>query len=112
MKKLLGLAVFLGLLYGAMVLAFYRNSDPADFADNLSLNNLNLAKRVGHFGIISLGAALVIIVGGIDLSIGSVVALSGTVLAILLVDPGFGWPPVLALAVVLAMGVVIGLIYG
>jgi ribose transport system permease protein len=34
------------------------------------------------------------------------------VLAILLVDPGFGWPPALAIAAVLAMGAVIGLMYG
>ena len=112
MKKLLGLAVFLSLLYGAMVLAVFRNSEPGDFADNLSLNNLNLAKRIGHFGIISLGAALVIIIGGIDLSIGSVVALSSTVLAILLMDPGYRWPPILAIITVLAIGALIGLVHG
>jgi ribose transport system permease protein len=79
---------------------------------SLSLNNANLGKRIGLYGIISLGAGLLIIAGGIDLSIGSVVALSATLTAILLTEPGYGWPPVLVLPVVLGMGVVIGLIHG
>ena len=38
--------------------------------------------------------------GGIDLSIGSVVVLSATVTAMLLTEPGYEWPPYLALAAV------------
>ena len=47
-------------------------------------NLSNLLRWTGMFGILSLGAAFVIITGGIDLSIGSVVALSGIVLMSLL----------------------------
>jgi ribose transport system permease protein len=104
MKKLLGLAVFLAILYGADVQAVP--------PDSLGQNNYVLAQRIGLYGIISLGAALTIIIGGIDLSIGSVIALSATVLAILLADPSYGWPPALAIAVVLIMGAGIGFIHG
>lgn len=44
----------------------------------------NLIQRVALFGFISIGAALVIITGGIDLSIGSVVGLIGVLLAMFL----------------------------
>ncbi|XAM00160.1 ABC transporter permease [Phycisphaeraceae bacterium D3-23] len=48
-------------------------------------NNLdNLLHWTALFGILTLGVAFVIITGGIDLSIGSVVALTGVVLAVLL----------------------------
>jgi ribose transport system permease protein len=102
MKKLLGLMVFLALLYAALLV----KAPP----ETLILNHKNLGQRVGEFGILSLGAALVIIVGGIDLSIGSVVALSATLLAILLRELHVFWP--LALLAVLAMGAAIGLING
>jgi ribose transport system permease protein len=104
MKKLLGLGLFLVLVYGALLVRVPK--------ENIHLNNYNLGIHIGHFGIISLGAALVIIAGGIDLSIGSVVALSATLLAILLVDSGYQWPPLLAIAAVLAVGAGIGLIHG
>jgi ribose transport system permease protein len=106
MRKLLGITLFLVALYVTLVLVI------RDQGAELAQNHFNLGKRLGLYGIISLGAALVIIAGGIDLSIGSVVALSATVLAILLTDPGFGWPPVLAIPAVLLMGVGIGLING
>ncbi|MCP4797858.1 MAG: ABC transporter permease, partial [Phycisphaeraceae bacterium] len=48
----------------------------------------NLLRRTSLFGVISIGAAFVIIVGGIDLSIGSVVALVGCLLPWLLVEHG------------------------
>jgi ribose transport system permease protein len=104
MKKLIGLALFLGILYSVLLMAVP--------SDSVAANNYNLGTHIGSFGIISLGAALVIIAGGIDLSIGSVVALSATLQAILLTDPRFDWPPLLAVPAVLAVGAVIGLIHG
>jgi ribose transport system permease protein len=48
-------------------------------------NNIeNLLRRTALYGILGIGVAFVIIAGGIDLSIGSVVCLSGCLLAILL----------------------------
>jgi ribose transport system permease protein len=107
MKKLLGIAVFLDLLYGTLLIA----NEGARSAGN----HFNLGKRIGLYGIISLGAGILIISGGIDLSIGSVVGLSSTVLAMLLmkpVDGGYGWRPVPALAAVITLGACVGLING
>ena len=45
----------------------------------------NIARRTSMLGIFSLGAAVVIIAGGIDLSVGSMIAFSGTICATLMV---------------------------
>lgn len=104
MKKLLGLGAFLLLLYVLMLLA-------DDSARSL-YNHVNLGKRIGLFGVISLGAGILIISGGIDLSIGSVVIFCSTILAILLTNPKFQWHPALAIATVLAVGALVGLVNG
>jgi ribose transport system permease protein len=102
MKKLIGVALFLLVLYCALLA-----SDPSAAS---AQNHFNLGKRVGLYGIISLGAGLLIISGGIDLSIGSVVGLISTLLAILLFDKH--WPPALAIACVLGVGLAMGLAHG
>jgi ribose transport system permease protein len=80
MKKLIGMLVFLGVLYALLLYA-----DPAAGS---AQNHFNLGKRIGLYGIISLGAGLLIITGGIDLSIGAVIGLSATVMALMLTDSG------------------------
>ncbi len=102
MKKLIGITVFLVLLYGALL--------AADPNANWTYNHINLGERIGLYGIVGLGAGLLIITGGIDLSIGAVAGLSATLLAMLLVD--YQWPPPLAILTVLGMGCLIGLING
>ena len=58
----------------------------------LSAGNLEkLLLRIGLFGILAVGVSFVIITGGIDLSIGSVVCLVGCGLPWLLVEEG--WSP-------------------
>ena len=70
----------------------------------------NLLRRTSLFGVISIGAAFVIIVGGIDLSIGSVIALVGCLLPWLLVEHGVSvW---MAVPGVLGLGLVLGLCHG
>jgi ribose transport system permease protein len=101
-KKLIGICLFLLILY---VILLFADPNAASAA-----NHFNLAKRIGLYGIISLGAGLLIISGGIDLSIGAVVALSGTLLAVLL--DGYGWSPAAAIPFVLLVGSAIGLGYG
>lgn len=49
-----------------------------------AFNVENLIRRTALFGIISIGVAFVIITGGIDLSIGSVICLTGVLLAVFL----------------------------
>lgn len=70
----------------------------------------NLLRRTALFSLISIGASFVITCGGIDLSIGSVVCLIGTLLPLLVVGVGIPWP--LALIALLGLAVVVGLIHG
>src|SRR3954454_19792125 len=60
--------------------------------------------------VVSVGMTLVLVVGGIDLSVGSVLAFAGVVLGITLVEKG--WPLGLAFAAGLAVGGICGLING
>jgi ribose transport system permease protein len=77
----------------------------------LSAGNLeNLARRLGLFGILSLGVGLVIVTGGIDLSVGSLQALLGVTLAIALRE--WQWPPLAALGLVLALPCALGAVHG
>jgi ribose transport system permease protein len=59
----------------------------------LSQANLtNMANVIGLFGVFSLGLGLVIITGGIDLSVGSMCALTGIVLSLALTEWKWAWP--------------------
>jgi ribose transport system permease protein len=77
----------------------------------LSVVNLqNVARLVGTYGIFSIGVGIVIITGGIDLSIGSICALLGVLLSMMLVE--WAWPPAAALAAVVALGGCLGAAHG
>src|SRR5689334_2077310 len=74
------------------------------------INLGNTANLIGLFGLFSIGAGIVIITGGIDLSVGSVFALLGVIYIDLLVNWQFPWW--LATLVVVAGGIVLGSIHG
>lgn len=74
------------------------------------INLGNTANLIGLFGLFSIGAGIVIITGGIDLSVGSVFALLGVIYIDLLV--GWQLPWWLATLVVVAGGIVLGSIHG
>jgi ribose transport system permease protein len=77
----------------------------------ISPTNLqNTARLIGAFGIFSLGLGLVIITGGIDLSVGSAFALLGVLLSMALTEWHLPWP--LAVALIIALGVLMGAIHG
>ena len=77
----------------------------------LSAYNLaNTIRWTSLFAIISIGAAFVIMTRGIDLSIGSVVGLSGAMLAMLLTHLNVSVP--LALLLVMVTSVLIGVLHG
>ncbi len=76
----------------------------------LSGNIENLVHRTALFGILSIGAAFVIITGGIDLSIGSVVCLVGVLLPFLLTK--HDWTVPAAVGAILMISLVIGLVHG
>lgn len=102
MKKLFGI---LGLLLFVAVLTALL-SDRFLSAANLE----NVIRRSALFGVISIGAAFVIVTGGIDLSIGSVICLTGCLLPWLLAE--HGWSVWLALPFVLALSATLGLAHG
>ena len=74
------------------------------------INLANTANLIGLFGIFAIGQAIVIITGGIDLSVGSVIALLGVLFVDLLANLGLPWP--LALMLMPVLGVTFGLIHG
>jgi ribose transport system permease protein len=103
-RKILGLV---GLLACLIVSACLYEGYAHETIRFLTTSNIrNILPLIGFFGILSLGQALVIITGGIDLSVGSVVALVGIVTAILLRD--VGWHPLVAIPITLCMATVIG----
>ncbi|KUM26126.1 ABC transporter permease [Mesorhizobium loti] len=76
----------------------------------LSPNNLvNLLFDCSTVGIISLGIVCVLMVGEIDLSVGSVSGLSSALLGVLWVQ--WGWPVALAILAAMAVGFVTGCVY-
>lgn len=76
----------------------------------LAENIENLIRRTALFGILGIGASFVIITGGIDLSIGSVVALAGCMLPWLLVAEH--WPPAVAVPLLFGVAALLGLAHG
>ena len=74
------------------------------------VNMVNLANQVGLFGLLAIGVGVVIIVGGIDLSVGSMLALLGIVFLDLLVGLEMAWP-IAALVTILA-GAMLGTLHG
>ncbi|MFZ4764173.1 MAG: ABC transporter permease [Roseimicrobium sp.] len=102
MKKTLGISILLILVCAATAIANPNFLRP--------YNAENLVNWTSLFGIVSIGAAFVIITGGIDLSIGSVIGLVGTLLPWLLVKQDWGVVPSLAAAV--AVSILVGLFHG
>jgi ribose transport system permease protein len=70
----------------------------------------NIAEQAALIVIVGVGATLVIIAGGIDLSVGAVVAFSGTLAAVLMLKSGL--PPFLAAILGTLAGGVIGFFNG
>jgi len=69
-----------------------------------------MARWSALYGILSLGVCFVIITGGIDLSIGSVVGLTGSLFPLLLTQYGYSIP--LCFIIVIGISLIIGLIHG
>ncbi len=100
--RILGVALLLVAVMGATT---------ALNPDFLGTGNLqNILRWTSLFGVLSLAAALVIISGGIDLSLGSVAALSGALTPWLLRHHGFS--PAAAIAVLLLGCTLLGVLHG
>jgi galactofuranose transport system permease protein len=84
------------------VIVRYDFASPAQVFLNLLVDN-------AHLIVLAVGMTFVIVTGGIDLSVGSVVALSTVILAKTLQS---GWPAPVAIATVLIVGPLLGLLMG
>lgn len=73
-------------------------------------NIISVLRQVSNNMYLALGMTLVIILGGIDLSIGSIVAMSGTIIVGLIVNSGL--PLIPAILIGLLLGVVVGFLNG
>src|SRR5437764_1308840 len=76
----------------------------------LAINLQNLARQIGAFGIFSIGLGLVIITGGIELSVGSMMALLGVLMSMMLTE----WKLGVIIAVLACAGIAmfLSLIHG
>ncbi len=72
-------------------------------------NLVNILRQAAITGTIAVGMTMVILTGGIDLSVGSVLALTSVITAGFLQQ---GMPPVLAVVVALGLGLLLGLFNG
>ena len=97
------LGPFIGLVLLMVVLTFLNPSFLT--VDNL----LNVLRQVSISALIAFGMTFVILTGGIDLSVGSTLALTGAVAATLLAS---GTDPILAMLAALALGLILGAING
>lgn len=111
----LGLVLVIALLGGLLTLLA---GSHVDQRTGVTVNNflnshtlIQTATDASFFAVMAVGATIVIISGGIDLSVGSVYALAGVATAMALRGAG-GGTPVATVAVGLAISVGIGLLCG
>ncbi|WP_405083453.1 sugar ABC transporter permease [Protaetiibacter intestinalis] len=98
------LPVVIGLV---LIWAVFQALNPSFLsADNL----VNLTLQCAAVGTIAIGIVLVLLLGQIDLSVGSVSGLAAAILGVGLTQ--LGWPLALTILVALLAGVAIGLLYG
>lgn len=101
-KKDIGLAVLVLVVAAVVTAVNPRFLSPINLA--------NTANLIGLFGLFSIAEAFVIVTAGIELSIGSVIALLGVIFIDLIASHGVPWP--VAFGIVMALSVVIGLLHG
>lgn len=95
---------FVALILLMIITAFFNENF-------LTWDNLaNISRQISITGILAVGMTFVILTGGIDLSVGAVLALSSTLLAGMLSKMGMPFWPAALLAMMLGLG--IGLING
>lgn len=107
LKKITGrteFAIFIGLILMCVVMSILSPYF-------LKVNNLfNILNQISRYGIISVGMALVIISGGIDLSVGYIAGFTACLCAYL--AGTMNMPSVLVVVIILVIGAAIGLVNG
>jgi ribose transport system permease protein len=102
LKKELGTFLLLVVLCAVVAILNPRFLAPA--------NLQNMARLIGAYGIFSIGLGIVIITGGIDLSVGSVFALLGVLLSLMLTS--WHWPTALAVLSIVVIAMSLGALHG
>ncbi len=102
MKKILGMTILLVVLCVAINLANDRFMS--------AVNQQNLTRQIALLAIFAIGEGIVILSGGIDLSVGSVIAFAGLFVAYAV--SSFGMSPWTASLIVLGVCALIGLSHG
>lgn len=97
--------VLLGLI--AVVCAIVQYLNPLFLSP---INIANTANLVGQFGLLAIAQGFVIITGGIELSVGSMVALLGVIFIDLIAHKGVPWP--IAVVIIMFLSLVMGLLHG
>ena len=98
----------LPVLLGLVVIATYFQSQQPEFLSARNLSNLVL--QIAAIGSVAIGIVLVLLLGEIDLSVGSLAGLTSAVLGNLVVYHNFSWW--LATAIMLALGAALGAFQG
>jgi ABC-type xylose transport system permease subunit len=75
-----------------------------------SRNLVNLTLQTTSVGVIALGIVLVLLLGEIDLSVGSVSGVAAALVGVTFVNEG--WPLLVSLLAGVALGILVGLFYG
>ena len=73
-------------------------------------NGINILQQTSTIGVMAIGETLVILAGGIDVSVGSILGFGGMIAAIVMREPGAN--PVVAVALGTMAGLVVGLVNG
>jgi D-xylose transport system permease protein len=98
---------FLPVVVGLIIIwTVFQSLNPVFLAPN---NLVNLLFDCSTVGVIALGIVCILIVGEIDLSVGSVSGFASAVVGVLWVNQG--WPVAVAILAALAFGALIGAIY-
>ena len=98
------LPVVIGLI---VIWAVFQSQNEAFLS---SRNLVNLTLQSAAIGTIAIGIVLVLLLGEIDLSVGSISGLAAAILAVGVVNQG--WPVLVAVAAAVLAGTVVGLAYG
>ena len=97
----------IGILIGLVVLFLFLSVATDSFLS--TKNMLQVLRQICINGLLAFGMTFVLIIGGIDLTVGSVVAISGVSVVIML---NSGVPLPVALVVALLLGAIVGLLNG
>ena len=98
----------LPVLFGLVIIAVIFQSINPFFLS--SANLVNLLMQSAAVGVIALGIVIILLVGEIDLSVGSVSGLAASAFAVTLTTRGF--PIIASLLLAISIGIAIGALYG